>query len=46
VVRSPVLDEVAALYNHSAIRRNVVRVLGSALAGASLRDRTHPIAGR
>ena len=46
VVRSPVLDGVAALYNHSAIRRNVVRVLGSALAGASLRDRTHPITGR
>jgi geranylgeranyl reductase family protein len=38
VVRSPVLDGIAALYNQPAIRRSVVRVLGSALAGSSIRD--------
>jgi flavin-dependent dehydrogenase len=38
VVRSPVLDGIAALYNQAAIRRGVVRVLGSALAGSSVRD--------
>jgi geranylgeranyl reductase family protein len=38
VVRSPVLDGIAALYNQPAIRRSVVRVLGSALAGSSVRD--------
>jgi geranylgeranyl reductase family protein len=38
VVRSPVLDGLAALYNQPAIRRNVVRVLGSALAGSSVRE--------
>ncbi len=38
VVRSPVLDGIAALYNHPAIRRSVVRVLGSALAGSTVRD--------
>jgi flavin-dependent dehydrogenase len=38
VVRSPVLEAVAAVYNHPAIRRSVVRLLGSALAGASVRE--------
>jgi flavin-dependent dehydrogenase len=38
VIRSPVLDGIAALYNQPAIRRGVVRVLGSALAGSSVRD--------
>lgn len=38
IIRSPVLDGVAALYNQPAIRRNVVRVLGSALAGTSVRE--------
>jgi geranylgeranyl reductase family protein len=38
VVRSPVLDAVAAVYNHPTIRRSVVRLLGSALAGASVRE--------
>ena len=34
-----VLDESAsALYNQPAIRRSVVRVLGSALAGSTVRD--------
>jgi geranylgeranyl reductase family protein len=38
VVRSPILDGAAALYNQPAIRRSVVRLLGSALAGASVRE--------
>jgi geranylgeranyl reductase family protein len=38
VIRSPVLDGLAALYNQPAIRRSVVRVLGSALAGSSVRE--------
>jgi menaquinone-9 beta-reductase len=38
VIGSPVLDAIAALYNQRAIRRSVVRVLGSALAGSSVRD--------
>ncbi len=38
VVSSPVLDGIAALYNRPAIRRSVVRVLGSALAGSTVRD--------
>ena len=38
VVGSPMLDGIAALYNQPAIRRTVVRVLGSALAGSTVRD--------
>ena len=38
VVSSPILDGIAALYNQPAIRRTVVRVLGSALAGSTVRD--------
>ena len=38
VIRSPLLDGIAALYNEPAVRRGVVRVLGSALAGSSIRD--------
>jgi len=40
IVDSPVLDGVAAVYNRDAVRRGVVRVLGSALAGARLEDRS------
>jgi geranylgeranyl reductase family protein len=38
VVSSPVLDAVAALYDRPWIRRGVVRTLGSALAGTSVRE--------
>jgi hypothetical protein len=38
VVDSPVLDAVATVYEKPWVRRGVVRTLGSALAGASLRD--------
>jgi geranylgeranyl reductase family protein len=38
VVRTDLLDHVAAIYGHPWVRRSVVRTLGSALAGASIRD--------
>jgi len=38
VIRSPVLDAVATLYESPRVRKAVVRTLGSALAGASVRD--------
>jgi flavin-dependent dehydrogenase len=37
-VGSPVLDGVARLYNNRTVRKAVVRVLGSALAGTSIAD--------
>jgi geranylgeranyl reductase family protein len=36
VIDSPILDGLAAAYNRPFIRRNVVRLLGSALAGSSV----------
>jgi flavin-dependent dehydrogenase len=41
IVDSPILDAVATVYENPWIRRGVVRTLGSALAGASLRDTAH-----
>jgi geranylgeranyl reductase family protein len=38
VVRTPLLDAVAVVYGHPWVRRGVVRTLGSALAGASVRE--------
>jgi geranylgeranyl reductase family protein len=43
VVRSGVLDAIARVYDNPTIRRGVVRTLGSALAGSSLRET--PIGG-
>lgn len=43
VVRSPLLDAVATLYGSPWVRKTVVRTLGSALAGASVRDATAPV---
>jgi menaquinone-9 beta-reductase len=40
VVRSPALDVVAAVSNQPVIRRQLVRVLGSALAGSSVDEAT------
>jgi menaquinone-9 beta-reductase len=37
-IDSPVLDRIAAAYNSPFIRRSVVRLLGSALAGSSVRE--------
>ncbi len=42
VIDSPVLDVVAAAYNRPFIRRSVVRLLGSALAGASVSESDAP----
>jgi geranylgeranyl reductase family protein len=36
VIDSPILDGLAAAYNRPFIRKNVVRLLGSALAGSSV----------
>jgi hypothetical protein len=36
-VSSRLIDGVAALYGHPTVRRAVVQVLGSALAGSSVR---------
>jgi geranylgeranyl reductase family protein len=38
VVRSGVLDAVALAYDHPLVRRSVVRTLGSALAGTSVKE--------
>ena len=40
VVDSPVLDGVARLYNNTTVRKGVVRLLGSALAGSNVAE-TH-----
>ncbi len=37
-IDSPLLDRVASAYNSPFIRRSVVRLLGSALAGSSVRE--------
>jgi menaquinone-9 beta-reductase len=39
VIDSPILDGVADLYNHPMIRKLVVKVLGSALAGSAVKER-------
>ena len=44
VVDSPVLDRIAGAYNNPRVRRAVVKLLGSALAGSSVTDA--PAAGR
>jgi geranylgeranyl reductase family protein len=41
VVRSGVLDAVALAYDHPLVRRSVVRTLGSALAGTSVKEAEH-----
>ncbi len=38
VVDSPVLDGVARLYNNTTVRKGVVRLLGSALAGSGVAE--------
>lgn len=38
VVKTPLLDGVARLYNNPSVRKAVVRLLGSALAGTSVTD--------
>jgi geranylgeranyl reductase family protein len=38
VIASPVLDQVAGAYNHPTVRKAVVKLLGSALAGSSISD--------
>jgi geranylgeranyl reductase family protein len=38
VVDSPVLDGVARLYNNNTVRKGVVRLLGSALAGSNVAE--------
>ena len=40
VVDSPVLDGVAKIYNNPKVRKSVVRLLGSALAGSGVAE-TH-----
>ena len=37
-VRTKVLDGVATIYNQPAVRKGVVRLLGSALAGSAVKD--------
>lgn len=44
VVRSGVLDAVALAYDNPMVRRSVVRTLGSALAGTSVKEATLPVA--
>jgi geranylgeranyl reductase family protein len=44
VVASPVLDGVAGAYNNPRVRKAVVKLLGSALAGSSVAD-AKPVAG-
>ncbi|HVW27564.1 MAG TPA: NAD(P)/FAD-dependent oxidoreductase [Polyangiaceae bacterium] len=44
VVRSGVLDAVALAYDNPMVRRSVVRTLGSALAGTSVKEATPPVA--
>ena len=38
LVQTPVLDVVARIYNEPRVRKTVVKLLGSALAGASVKD--------
>ncbi|MDP1825210.1 MAG: NAD(P)/FAD-dependent oxidoreductase [Archangium sp.] len=40
VIASPVLDNVADMYNQPLVRKLVVKLLGSALAGSAVNDRT------
>ena len=40
VIDSPILDNVAAAYNQPMVRKMVVKLLGSALAGSTVSDRT------
>lgn len=40
VIASPVLDNVADMYNQPLVRKLVVKLLGSALAGSTVNDRT------
>ncbi|MBS1151924.1 MAG: putative electron transfer oxidoreductase [Myxococcaceae bacterium] len=40
VVASPILDNVAGAYNHPTVRKAVVKLLGSALAGSSISEVT------
>jgi len=40
VIDSPILDGVADLYNQPMIRKLVVKVLGSALAGSAVKERS------
>jgi geranylgeranyl reductase family protein len=39
VIDSPILDNVAAVYNQPTVRKLVVKLLGSALAGSTVSDR-------
>ena len=40
VIDSPVLDNIADVYNQPMVRKLVVKLLGSALAGSTVNDRT------
>ena len=40
MIDSPMLDDVADVYNQPMVRRLVVKLLGSALAGSTVNDRT------
>lgn len=40
VIASPVLDGVADLYNNPTVKKLVVKVLGSALAGSAVKERS------
>lgn len=40
VIDSPVLDNIADVYNQPLVRKLVVKLLGSALAGSAVNDRT------
>ena len=39
VIDSPVLDNIASIYNQPLVRKLVVKLLGSALAGSTVNDR-------
>ena len=39
VIDSPLLDNIAAVYNQPLVRKLVVKLLGSALAGSAVNDR-------
>lgn len=40
VVASPILDSVAGAYNNPTVRKAVIKLLGSALAGSSISEVT------
>jgi geranylgeranyl reductase family protein len=42
LVQTPVLDVVARVYNEPRVRKAVVKILGSALAGANVKDASSP----